>query len=376
MHEDIDKFACQLMAFIQNPNESEDWDFNGMALSLFKFQFEHVLPYRRLCESRKATPQTVTTWTEIPCFPTSIFKEFEVTSLEPEARRSWFLSSGTTAQRSSKNFHSELSLKVYESSLLSWFKSRVLGNGLRMVSLTPTKEQAPHSSLVFMFDAFRHLFEESTFLGKMDVSGTWDLKYPVVVEYLKKCKDRPVFLVGTAFLHVLLLDWMEQNKISLRLPKGSMVLETGGYKGHVRHIAKSELYEKIRQFLGIEPNSIICEYGMCELSSQAYSLSHGEHEAKDRVRGNRSPGSGELSLETTRCFQFPPWARVQIVSPETGNEVAIGETGLIRVFDLANIHSVMAIQTEDLGIRRTDGFNLLGRNTTAEPRGCSLMSAD
>jgi hypothetical protein len=51
-----------------------------------------------------------------------------------------------------------------------------------------------------------------------------------------------------------------------------------------------------------------------------------------------------------------------------------GETGLIRVFDLANVFSVAAIQTEDLGIRRGEGFELIGRAQLAEPRGCSLMT--
>jgi hypothetical protein len=54
--------------------------------------------------------------------------------------------------------------------------------------------------------------------------------------------------------------------------------------------------------------------------------------------------------------------------------VAEGETGLIRVFDLANVYSVLAIQTEDLGIRHGDGFVLAGRAVLAEPRGCSLMA--
>jgi hypothetical protein len=54
--------------------------------------------------------------------------------------------------------------------------------------------------------------------------------------------------------------------------------------------------------------------------------------------------------------------------------VAEGETGLIRVFDLANVFSVAAIQTEDLGIRHGDGFELIGRASFAEPRGCSLMT--
>ena len=55
--------------------------------------------------------------------------------------------------------------------------------------------------------------------------------------------------------------------------------------------------------------------------------------------------------------------------------MADGETGIIRIFDLANVFSVAAIQTEDLGIRRSDGFELVGRAQLAEPRGCSLMTA-
>ncbi|HTR43613.1 MAG TPA: hypothetical protein VMH87_18530, partial [Pseudomonadales bacterium] len=74
-------------------------------------------------------------------------------------------------------------------------------------------------------------------------------------------------------------------------------------------------------------------------------------------------------------FHFPSWTRVQIISPETGAEVADGETGLIRIFDLANVFSVAAVQTEDLGVRRGSGFELFGRAALAEPRGCSLQTA-
>ena len=76
----------------------------------------------------------------------------------------------------------------------------------------------------------------------------------------------------------------------------------------------------------------------------------------------------------TRHFYFPPWAQVQIISPESGREVGEGTTGLVRVFDLANVFSTMAIQTEDLGIRRGDDFELIGRTAFAEVRGCSLMT--
>ncbi len=137
-------------------------------------------------------------------------------------------------------------------------------------------------------------------------------------------------------------------------------METGGYKGRSRVLEKEALHRLISDHLGLAPAHIICEYGMSELSSQAY---------------DSAPGPSRITPHALRRFRFPPWARVQIISPETGLEVGEGETGLIRVLDLANVYSVMATQTEDLGIRRGDGFTLVGRAALAEPRGCSLMPA-
>jgi hypothetical protein len=165
--------------------------------------------------------------------------------------------------------------------------------------------------------------------------------------------------LGTAFSFVHLLDFLEERNLRIQLPAGSCVLETGGYKGRSRTLSKPDLHALITERLGVPPSHILCEYGMSELSSQAY----------DRVlevSGTAARGS--------RVFHFPPWSRARVVSPETGREVADGETGLLRVFDLANVFSVMAIQTEDLGIRRGKGFELVGRAERAEPRGCSLMA--
>ncbi len=179
----------------------------------------------------------------------------------------------------------------------------------------------------------------------------------------------PQLILGTAFSFVHLLDFLAENNLQFRLPENSRVMETGGYKNRSRSLPKSELHALITERLGIAPENIICEYGMSELSSQAYAVTSGEWRV---ISGN---GSTHHSSHITHHFQFPPWARVQIISPETGREVGEGETGLIRIFDLANVFSVAAIQTEDLGVRRGDGFELIGRAQLAEPRGCSLLTA-
>ena len=170
---------------------------------------------------------------------------------------------------------------------------------------------------------------------------------------------QPLLMLGTAFSFVHLLDHLAERGLSFELPSGSCVLETGGYKGRSRVLPQAALHALISQRLGIPADHIVCEYGMSELSSQAYDCA---------VSLSRN------TQHATRTFRFPPWARVQIISPETGREVGEGETGLIRVFDLANVYSVMAIQTEDLGVRRGDGFALVGRAVLAEPRGCSLLT--
>jgi len=211
------------------------------------------------------------------------------------------------------------------------------------------------------------------FAGTIATDAAWALDYDALLAALSPGSGtpdpRPHLLLGTAFSFVHLLDFLVENNLRVQLPVGSRVMETGGYKNRSRAMPKEELHALITERLGVPPENIVCEYGMSELSSQAYA-----------VTGDTCQVTGEAAsschLSPVTChFHFPPWARVQIVSPETGREVADGETGLICIFDLANVFSVMAIQTEDLGIRRGGGFELMGRARMAELRGCSLMSA-
>jgi len=205
--------------------------------------------------------------------------------------------------------------------------------------------------------------------------GTWALELDATVEMLREASQarQPLLMLGTAFSYVHLLDYLAEHDLRFALQPGSCALETGGYKGRSRSLPKAALHALITERLGLAPDHIVCEYGMSELSSQAYDCTI----APSRPTPSISRFTRHVSRITnheSRIFAFPAWARVQIISPETGREVADGETGLIRVFDLANVYSVMAIQTEDLGIRHGNGFALAGRAVLAEPRGCSLLA--
>ena len=333
-----------------------DAEFNGLAVMLFTLQFKHNAFYRRMSEACGVSPAEVTHWSQIPIVPTAAFKEFSITSLAFADRIREFRSSGTTQQRPSRHFHSAESLALYETSLNSWWRRNVhLPVQSRVLSLTPPPQDCPHSSLVHMFDQIRQRFGagEECFVGQVQPDGSWTIEINRALDVLATLNAPPLLILGTAFSFVHLLDAVAERGIKYQLASESKVLETGGYKGRSRVLPKAELHQLITAKLGVSQENIICEYGMSELSSQAYEIT---------------------SSKSERIFRFPPWARARVISPETAREVGEGETGLLQVFDLANVFSVMAIQTEDLAVRRGDGFELIGRAALAEARGCSLMT--
>ena len=163
----------------------------------------------------------------------------------------------------------------------------------------------------------------------------------------------PVCIAGTAFAFVNLLDELHAREIaSLPLPAGSRIMETGGFKGRSRIVARAELYAAIEATLGIAGDRIVAEYSMTELSSQWYdSLPH---------RG-----------DDDRIKTAPPWLRARVVGAD-GRNVVAGIVGALVHVDLANRSSCAAVLTEDLGARVDDGIVLLGREQGAALRGCSL----
>jgi hypothetical protein len=352
---------------------AEEPEFNHLARQLFALQYRSVPAYQQICQRAGARPETLEGWEQIPAVPTRAFQEFDFTSLPEAERTTVFHSSGTTGQHPSRHFHSADSLAIYEASLLPWCNAHLLGDldalieadrigpldKLAFLALTPPPSWAPNSSLAYMFETVRRKLgaRDSLFTGQLDATGAWEIDFDATLFALRKsmCANRPVVLLGTAFLFVHLLDFFAKNNMRYRLAEGSRVLETGGYKGRSRTVPKAELHQLVRKHLGITDEFIVGEYGMSELSSQAY----------DRTAGK--PGE--------RFFHFPPWARALVISPETGRPAPAGTIGLLRVIDLANVRSVLAIQTEDLAVQQAGGFELVGRAPEAVARGCSLLSA-
>ncbi|HEY8077764.1 MAG TPA: acyl-protein synthetase, partial [Labilithrix sp.] len=230
--------------------------------------------------------------------------------------------------------------------------ARDLERPVPVLVVGPSPTEAPDSSLVHMCDAFVRTFgsTDSAWLvenGVVDL-GTFDER-----AVYAEARSEPMLVLGTSFAFVHLLDAL--GDASMRLPPGSRVMQTGGYKGKSREVPKAELVRDLARAFAIEPRAIVAEYGMAELSSQFYERTLFEPSARAGV------------------FAEPPWARVVPVDPETAKPVAPGEIGIARIVDLMNVDSAVAVLTQDR-VRRVDeaSFELLGRAEGAPPRGCSI----
>ncbi|MDX1953671.1 MAG: hypothetical protein SFY81_15990 [Verrucomicrobiota bacterium] len=347
--------------------EATDWPdelFNQLAVELFALQFRFNPAYRKFCEARRIEEKDVSEWRAIPAVPAVAFKLSEMTSIEERDRNRCFFSSGTSQQERSRHYHSSVSLGIYECALRHHFERSVIPfeqlKEYELVFLTPRPEETPNSSLNYMFGQFSLHSKVACFFGKIEANGGWGLDMEGLRMWLTERgpMGRPVFLFGTAFNYVQLLGGSGRNGKKWLLPKGSKVLETGGYKGRVREVGKGELYGAIAASLGLAVSSIYSEYGMSELSSQAYD-SDSLHKAPEERR-----------------FRFPGWVRVQVISPETGRAVRDGDQGLIQVHDLANVFSAGALLTGDLGVIEGEYFRLSGRAESMLPKGCSLFAEE
>jgi hypothetical protein len=340
----------RVLRFLTDPASAS---FEDLALAAFAFQFERIEPFRRLCEGRGVTPENASDWRQVPPVPTAAFKTLELAAA-PAVEV--FRSSGTT-EGERRSVHHQPFPDLYRQVIGASFPRFCLsylppGGRLPVLSLIPSREQLPDSSLSFMADYVLARYGSSESLTAFGPRGVETARARSWAGGRQR-EGRPVLVLATAFALAQWLDALERQGLRFRLPAGSTIFETGGFKGRVTEMSREDLLERLGVWLGIPPEFVVREYGMTELTSQCYT---------------RALLGGDPDL-----FVAPHWVRVRILDPETLEETPAGTPGLISVLDLANLGSAVHVLTEDLGVAEGEGFRLLGRAAGAELRGCSLV---
>lgn len=333
---------------------ADEESFERLALDLFAYQFVANPAYRRYCARLGRPPAQVQRWQDVPAIPTSAFVHVRLACFPPGQARVTFVSSGTT--HAGRSRHELENTALYDASLLAHFRKRVMPDMARMhmVMLAPSFGSAQHSSLGYMLSKISETF--GTANDGFFVEGeTLDFEGASAALH---AASAPVLVAGTAFGFIHFFDRCREAGARFVLPPGSRVIETGGFKGKSREVARDELYEWFDELLGVPRTLCASEYGMCELGSQWYDTSIGDHLAGRPFRSGVKAG--------------PRWARTIVVDPVTANPVSPGTPGLLQVVDLSNRGSAAAVLTGDL-VREVDGgFELIGRGPGELPKGCSI----
>lgn len=305
--------------------------FETQCLLVFNYQYEQNTIYQQYCEHIGKHPGNVNRITDIPFLPIEFFKSRKVVT------GSWveekiFKSSGTTQQTRSLHFVKDL--EFYHNIARHTFE-QFYGKlaDYEILALLPSYQEQGDSSLISMVDHFMSLSrpESQYFLGN----------HTELINQLSVDSSAKKLVMGVSFALLDLLD----NSTSI--PGKPIVMETGGMKGRRREMIREELHDQLKS--GFEVPNIHSEYGMTELTSQAYSV--------DGI------------------FQLPEWCKILIRDINDPLSYLDNEkTGGINIIDLGNIHSCAFIETKDLGKTHKNGtFEVLGRFDNSDIRGCNLL---
>ncbi|MCW2928451.1 MAG: long-chain fatty acid--CoA ligase [Thermoleophilia bacterium] len=347
-----------------------DDPFQQRALELYGAQRAAIPAYDAWCSHELATrgaDAEVAAWRDIPALPIAAFKSLEVFDPAAPVAAEWRSSGTTSADRSR---HRLATLGHYDHAIDLGVDAALVPDvatgarpPLACVQLQPSGADAPHSSLSYMYDRIR-TGERCRDAGAW-VDAEYGVDAPGAWEQLTRLagSGEPVLVLATSFALVLLLDAVRDAGLPpIQLPPASRVVDTGGYKGRTRELTREELVARTGSWLGVPAEWCENEYGMSELSSQAWL-------------GTVAAACGlplpELA-DAPGGRWFPPTMRVRVVDPVSLEEVADGEPGLLVFHDIANVHSCAAIRSEDIGTRRGSSFELVGRAPGAVLKGCSL----
>ena len=225
------------------------------------------------------------------------------------------------------------STALYEAAFTAAFE-RFYGNPARwsLYGLLPNYLQREGSSLVYMVDRL---------IGRCGSGGFYLDDYERLLADMA-ADPKPKILLGVSYA---LWDLAERYAPKLR---DTIVMETGGMKGRREELPKEEFHRILCEAFGVD--RIHSEYGMAELTSQAYS-----------------DGGGR--------FRTPGWMRVAVRDVnDPFCRLLPDQRGGVDIIDLANRFSCAFIQTQDVGRVSADGsFRIEGRIDHSDIRGCNLL---
>ena len=355
MSEEQHALARRIRTLIDAGVDGDAAPFDALALDLFAWQYANNAPYRQFCDAKGSHPDQVDHWSRIPAFPTESFKTELVMSFPAEQAVMAQLTSGTTANQRGQIFRDEIGKELVfaanRAMTAAWlFPDFAAGQRCRILILAPSPQMAPSMGMAIGMEQTRVHFgtPDSRFL--LEHSGL-DIKGLVTALSESEANGVPVAMIGSTSAFVFFMQACRKKGLRFALPDGSRIGDGGGYRGRFGELTQEDYFALAADVLGIPATHCVNVLGMAETATNYFD---------SVLRHAVLPTS---TFTTGKRLRFtPPWARTQAVHRETLEPLPHGEIGLLRHFDVANLPTVIAVQTDNLGYTdASGGFQIVGR---------------
>lgn len=316
------------------------------------YHLKHSKEYAKIVD--RLFPGNIETLADLPFLPVTLFKNFEIKSIEDKAVYKTLISSGTTGSTPSKIFLDTETANL-QTSALSNIMQFILGKERLPMLIVDTDALIKDRTL---FSARGAGVLGMSIFGKSHfylMDKNMKVKEDELKQFLEKHQHERMLIFGFTFM---VWEYLYEQDFDFRVDLSKAVLvHSGGWKKLIEKSVSNEIFkQKLHEKFGL--NNIYNFYGMVEQV-------------------------GSVFLECEKGYLHTPnFADVIIRNPIDFSVCKTGEEGLMQVLSaLPKSYPGISLLTEDTGVvigedncecgRKGKYFKVLGRVKKAELRGCS-----
>jgi hypothetical protein len=344
----------EILGFIEAGVDAElsDAVFTDYSLQLFALHYETNKIFREFCDAKKVKPGDIDRWQDVPLVYNDVFKTHLVASFPLEQSVMACLTGGTTSltQRGRIFRDADGQRLVFAANKMMTgsylFPDFEEGKRCRIMVLAPSPELAPSMGMAIGIDQTRRHFgtPDSMFLlGKTGI----DIKAMLKALRESEASGTPVALIGATSAFVYFFQSCRRKKIKFHLPPGSRVCDGGGYRGRFGVVTREDYYAMVSEIFDVPETHCVNVLGEAETATNLFDDALRRHVQGLPPRKKVRP--------------VPPWSRVLAMNIDDLSPLPDGEVGLLAHWDLANVPTVLAVITDNLGY------------TTDNGRGCEMV---
>ncbi len=294
---------------------------------IFEHHYNHCFEYRDYCDLYKLSPHDIMTLDDlvkIPPIPSEAFRGTEKLIMSVPAEK--IILVATTSSSTSKN-PCRYALDPDTLRRANLTGKHILADiGLKggfVAMLTPPPEESDTG----MVRGMSHMLRKGLKFGDRMVHAVHGGKVETekVIRAITTTNHRPVHLNGFPFVYMHFVDYIERQRLDVRLDADSRLITTGGWKTVSGEIPRHELNERIAKAFHVKEDQIRDGYGLTDIYTIIMEC---EHHNK----------------------HVPPWIHVSARDPSDMNtEVDEGEEGLLVLMSSFVTSFPAIVATGDMG---------------------------